>query len=60
MILDWNTAQQLIRIVLQMVAGWLLSAGFITEDMQTTLVGAGVSLVGIIWWAVWDRHRPSG
>ncbi len=30
--MTWDTVQQLVRIILQLVAGWLLSRGFITEE----------------------------
>ncbi len=57
--MNWDTVQQLVRIILQVVAGWLLSQGWITAEMQTTLVGAMVSVFGIAWWALWERNRPA-
>lgn len=56
--MTWDTVQQLIRIILQIAAGWLLSLGYITEEMATTLVGSVLSLAGIVWWALWQRGRP--
>lgn len=56
--MSWDTVQQLVRILLQLAAGWLLNQGIITEDHVTTIVGAGVSLGGVIWWILWDRNRP--
>lgn len=55
--MNWDTAQQFVRILLQFGAGLLVSNGIITADMQTSLVGALMSLAGIVWWAVWDRKR---
>lgn len=57
--MNWDTAQQFVRILLQFGAGLLVSNGFITADMQTGLVGALMSLAGIVWWAVWDRKRKA-
>ena len=57
--MNWDTIQQLVRILMQLVAGYLVNSGLITEDMSTTLVGAVVSLGGIAWWIFWDRNRPT-
>lgn len=56
--MTWDTVQQLVRILMQLVAGFLVQRGFITEDMAVTFVGAVVSLGGIAWWALWQRSRP--
>lgn len=55
---DWNTVQQLIRIIMQIVAGALVSSGIITATMATTLVGSAVSLIGLAWWAYWMHTHP--
>lgn len=57
--MTWDTVQQLVRIVMQLVAGFLVQRGFITEDMSVTLVGAVVSLGGIAWWALWNNNQPA-
>jgi hypothetical protein len=57
--MTWDTVQQLLRIILQLAAGWLLNQGIITEEMSTTLVGSLLSIGGIAWWALWERSRPS-
>jgi hypothetical protein len=57
--MTWDTVQQLVRIILQLVAGWLLSRGFITEEMSTTLVGSLLSIGGVVWWIAWDSKRPA-
>jgi hypothetical protein len=55
--MNWDTVQQFVRIVMQVVAGMLVSRGYITSEMGVTLVGAVLSLGGIAWWAFWDRSR---
>ena len=57
--MDWNTIQQLVRIVLQFGAGVLVTNGVITSEMQTTLVGALMSIAGVVWWIVWERNRKT-
>lgn len=55
--MNWDTVQQFVRIVMQVIAGMLVSRGYITSEMGVTLVGAVLSLGGIAWWAFWDRSR---
>ena len=57
--MDWNTIQQFVRIVLQFGAGVFVTNGVITSEMQTTLVGALMSLAGVVWWIVWERNRKT-
>ncbi len=56
--MNWDTIQQLVRIVMQLGAGVLVQRGLITEEMSVTFVGSLVSLAGIAWWMLWDRSRP--
>lgn len=53
--MPWDTIQQLIRIILQLVGGVILGQGWLTEDMVTMIAGGGVSLVSTIWWLVWNQ-----
>lgn len=55
--MNWDTAQQFVRIIMQVLAGMLVSKGIITAEMGVTLTGAVISLSGIAWWAMWDRFR---
>lgn len=55
--MNWDTAQQLFRILLQAGAGALVSKGVLSEEMATTAVGALISLGGVAWWAIWNRKR---
>ncbi len=56
--MTWDTVQQLVRIIMQIAAGFLVQRGILTEEMSITLVGSGVSLIGVLWWALWDKTRP--
>ena len=55
--MTWDTVQQLVLILLQIGAGWLINQGWITADHVTALVGAGTSILGIAWWAFWESGR---
>lgn len=57
--MNWDTIQQFIRIVMQVLAGMLVSRGLITEEMAVTLTGAIVSLGGIAWWVFWQRGKQA-
>jgi len=57
--MNWDTIQQLLRILMQVGAGMLVSKGLITAEMGVTLTGAVVSLGGIAWWIFWQRNRPA-
>ena len=57
--MNWDTIQQFVRILMQVVAGMLVSKGYISQEMGVTLTGAVLSLSGIAWWAFWDRLRQT-
>lgn len=53
----WDSIQQVVRIVMQVLAGFLVGQGVITESMTETVIGAGVSVAALVWWIFWERHR---
>lgn len=57
--MNWDTAQQFVRIGLQFVTGALVAKGILTEEMATTATGAALSLAGVAWWAIWNRKRDA-
>ena len=58
--MTWDTIQQLVRIIAQVVAGMLVSKGLLTEELGTTLIGGVVSLGSVLWWVLWQRNRIPG
>lgn len=54
--MDWNSVQQILRIVMQVVAGMLMSKGVLNEEMATALTGGVMSLAGVAWWAYWNKQ----
>lgn len=57
--MSWDTIQQLLRILLQLGAGVLVQRGLITEEMGVTLIGSLLAIGGIVWWAFWEKDRPT-
>lgn len=53
----WDSIQQIVRIVMQLLAGFLVGQGLIAESMTETVIGAGVSVAALVWWIFWERHR---
>ncbi|MDH0911773.1 hypothetical protein N5C66_21230 [Rhizobium pusense] len=55
--MDWNTAQQLLRILLQFGSGVLISKGVLTEEMAVTLTGGLISVASVVWWIAWNKKE---
>ncbi|AVH44023.1 hypothetical protein [Agrobacterium tumefaciens] len=55
--MDWNTVQQLLRILLQFGSGVLISKGVLTEEMAVTLTGGLISVASVVWWIVWNKKE---
>lgn len=55
--MDWNTIQQLLRILLQFGSGVLISKGVLAEEMAVTLTGGLISVASIVWWIVWNKKE---
>lgn len=59
MVMTWDSVQQLIRIVMQIIAGALISKGVMTDAIATQLTGAIMSLAGVAWWFVWEKNKKA-
>jgi hypothetical protein len=55
--MTWDSAQQVIRIAMQAVAGYLVASGHLTEDMAKALTGGVLSLAMVAWWWAWNGRR---
>jgi len=53
--MNWDTIQQFLRIVMQVVSGYLVGQGFLTDEMMVTLTGGVISLANVAWWFFWHR-----
>ena len=56
--MTWDNVQQLIRIVMHIVAGYLLNNGIVTEEVSTQLTAGVISLASVAWWFFWNKKRP--
>ena len=55
----WDQIQQLIRIVAQLIAGYLIGTGVFDEGIAEEFVGGIISIAAVVWWVVWERRRTS-
>lgn len=55
--MKWDSVQQFIRIGMQMVAGSLVTQGYLTEDVGMQLSAGVVSIAGVVWWYYWNKIR---
>ena len=57
--MTWDSIQQVLRIVLNALGGVMMSKGYLTEEMSTTLIGGVLSLGSVAWWFFWEKNRPA-
>ena len=53
--MNWDSVQQLIRIVLQFLSGFLVGKGILDAANAEVLTGALLSLASVAWWYFWNR-----
>lgn len=53
----WDTIQQVIRIAMQFIGGWLVSKGILTEELAVQLTGGVISVIGVVWWIIWNKKQ---
>lgn len=53
----WNTAQQLLRIILNFIGGLLISRGILTDELMTQLSGGIMSVASVAWWFIWNQKQ---
>lgn len=57
--MNWDTLQQFLRIVMQVVSGLMISRGLLSEEMSVTLTGGVLSLANVAWWVLWNRRTAT-
>ena len=57
--MNWQSIQQLLRIILYAVGGYFLGEGVTQGEAFTQAVGGFLAVASFIWWLVWERHRPA-
>lgn len=56
--MNWDTVQQILRIILQIAAGSLITSGVIRAEDAPMFIGGLTSVAAFAWWWFWDRKRP--
>lgn len=57
--MDWDTVQQVFRIVLNAIGAALVSKGYLNQEMLTALVGGILSIGSVAWWFFWNRNKTT-
>ena len=55
--MDWNTVQQMFRMLLLFASGFQVNSGYLTEEMSATLIGGLLSVGSVIWWMFWNKNN---
>lgn len=53
--MNWDSVQQLVRIVLQFLSGLLVGKGILDSTNAEIFSGALLSLTSVAWWYFWNR-----
>ena len=56
--MNWDTVQQLIRIVMYASGSALLGDGVADGAEYQAAIGGAVSIAAFLWWWFWERARP--
>lgn len=57
--MNWESIQQLLRIVLYAVGGYFFGEGITQGEAFTQAVGGVLAVGSFVWWMVWERNRPA-
>lgn len=57
--MNWDSIQQVLRILLNALGGILIGKGYLTAETLTTLIGGVLSIGSVVWWFIWDRNRTA-
>lgn len=57
--MNWETIQQLVRIILYSVGAFLLGEDIAKGELFQGLIGGALSVGAFLWWWVWERNRPA-
>jgi hypothetical protein len=55
--MNWDSIQQLVRIVAYAVGGYLLGDAVANSEQFQAAVGGLVSVGAFAWWFYWERKR---
>lgn len=55
--MDWNTLQQVVRMLALTVAGFLAGRGYLDQGATDYFVSAVMAVSTFVWWGLWNRKR---
>lgn len=57
--MNWESIQQVLRIVLYAIGGYFLGEGVTEGEAFTQAVGGFLAVASFVWWLIWERNRPA-
>lgn len=55
--MNWDNAQQYIRIAIYAGAGWLANRGYVSGEVADWLAGVAMGGAALLWTRYWNRQR---
>ena len=55
--MNWDTIQQLIRIIMYAGGSFFLGDAIANGELYTAMVSGVVSVGAFLWWFLWERNR---
>lgn len=55
--MNWDTVQQLIRIVGYALGGYVFGDSVASGELFQAALGGLVAVGAFVWWLVWERNR---
>lgn len=55
--MNWDSLQQLLRIVLYAIGGYLFGEGTAEGAQYQQAVGGLLTVLTFVWWWFWERKR---
>ncbi|MCV0395494.1 MAG: hypothetical protein K5872_22360 [Rhizobiaceae bacterium] len=57
--MNLDSIQQVIRILLYAIGGYVLGDGVAEGEMFQQAVGGAMAIVSFGWWMLWERNRST-
>lgn len=54
---NWDLLQQMARILLNFIGGFLIARGIMTDEIYQEFSGAIMSLISVGWWMYWHTNK---
>lgn len=56
--MNWDSIQQLIRIVLYAVIGYFFGDAAVNGELGQAAITGAIGVANFLWTYVWNRNRP--